>query len=62
MELFHYSENSIINGGAPLGKFSNHLKQIVEKLKGGGPSMPSRLKIAVDEVVLTMKAQDDVLM
>jgi len=62
VELFHYSENSIINGGAPLGKFSNHLKQIVEKLKGGRPSMPSRLKIAVDEVVLTMKAQDDVLM
>ena len=62
MELFHYTENSIISGGAPLGQFSNHLKKIVERLKGGEPSVPSRLKIAVDEVVLTMKAQDDVLM
>merc|ERR1711874_41399 len=57
VELFHYSENSIIRP-----TFSNHLKQIVERLKGGGPSIPSRLKEAVDEVVMTMKAQDDVMM
>ena len=62
MELFHYSENSIISPGAKLGKFSHHLKKIVERLKGERPRMDSRLKVAVDEVVLTMKAQDDVMM
>ena len=44
-----------------MGKFSNHLKKIVERLKGERPSVESRLKFAVDEVVLTMKAQDDVI-
>ena len=62
MELFHYSENSIIRAGANLGKFSAHLRNIVERLKGERPRTPSRLKFAVDEVVLTMRAQDDVMM
>ena len=61
MELFHYSENTIIRP-ARLGRFSNHLKKIVERLKGEErPRMESKLKFAVDEVVQTMKAQDDVM-
>ena len=62
MELFHYSENSIIRAEANLGKFSAHLRNIVERLKGERPGQDSRLKVAVDEVVMTMKAQDDVMM
>ena len=62
MELFHYSENSIIRPEG-LGRFSHHLKNIVDRLKGEEhPRMKSKLKFAVDEVVHTMKAQDELMM